>query len=319
VFVLHPDPYLQPCFRISPFQTKDIHTNNQLANSGAIDDYFKERFKGREYIYVTDGRKAINTALQQYQLQPDDVVTIFTTSGNFYISSCVTREIEKFCKWSRQIEDNSRLIFVNHEFGYPYKNISQLQQYNLPIIEDCAHSFFSTNTDNSIGTAGDFTIYSFPKMFPLQTGGLLTAKEGIALNKKEKINEGLLQYIKNVLSHYIGEKDDIIKRRLENYHYLVSKLTDLDLEERFECVDGIVPGVFMFRVKNEAIELPKLKEHLYAHGIQCSVFYGERSFFIPVHQNLSTADLDYFSEVIHSFPVGSANQRTDQQPGQQNL
>jgi DegT/DnrJ/EryC1/StrS aminotransferase family len=301
VFVLNPDPYLLPCFRISPFQTKDIHTNNKLPDSGTIDDYFKERFKGQQYLYTADGRKAINLALQQYHLQKDDVVTIFTTSGNFYISGCVTKEIENFCKWSRQIEDNSKLIFVNHEFGYPYQNISELQQHNLPIIEDCAHSFFSTTADNSIGNTGDFVIYSFPKMFPIQMGGLLTVKNGIAFTPGEALPAEQLQYIKNVLSHYITEKDSIITQRIENCRYLANKLSRDDVEERFEGSDGTVPGVFMFRVKNESIELPKLKEHLYAHGIQCSVFYGERAFFIPVHQNLATEDLDYFSAVINSF------------------
>jgi DegT/DnrJ/EryC1/StrS aminotransferase family len=303
VFVLNPDQYLLPCFRISPFQTKDIHTNNKLPASGAIDDYFNDRFKGRQYLYAADGRKAINIALQQYHLQQDDVVTIFTTSGNFYISSCVTREIEKFCKWSRQIEGNTKLIFVNHEFGYPYQNISELKKYNLPIIEDCAHSFFSTVADNSIGNTGDFVIYSFPKIFPIQTGGLLTLKDGIAFTPGEALAADQLQYIKNVLSHYIKEKEPIKTRRMENYHYLASKLSRDDVEQRFEGSDGTVPGVFMFRVKNESIELPKLKEHFYAHGIQCSIFYGERSFFIPVHQNLATEDLDYFAAVIHSFPV----------------
>ena len=315
MFVLNPDPYLLPCFRISPFTTKDLHTNNAFPNNNSIDAYFDARFKGLNYIYTSDGRKAINIALQQYDLKPDDVVTIFTTSGNFYISGCVTKEIEKFCRWSRQVEDNTKLIFVNHEFGYPYQNISELKKYNLPIIEDCAHSFFSTNADNSIGNTSDFVIYSFPKMFPVQAGGLLTSKKH--LRGTEKVNDNLLQYLQNVLSHYITEKDTIIQQRIANYRYLAGQLTGTDFEERFELEDEIVPGVFMFRVKNDSIDLSRLKEHLYAHGIQCSVFYGERSFFIPVHQNLVKEDLDYFAAVIHSFtPVGTEGQTgTESQTG----
>jgi hypothetical protein len=299
MFVLNPDPYLLPCYRISPFNTKDLHTNNAFPNSNSIDAYFDARFKGLNYSYTADGRKAINIALQQYNLKQEDVVTIFTTSGNFYISGCVTKEIEKFCRWSRQIEDNTKLIFVNHEFGYPYQNISGLKKYKLPIIEDCAHSFFSTDTDDSIGNRGDFVIYSFPKIFPVQAGGLLVSKKD--LPNAETINGDLQQYLKNVLSHYITQKDTMIQQRIVNYRYLAGKLTGNDFEERFELNDGIVPGVFMFRVKNNNIDLPQLKEHLYAHGIQCSVFYGERAFFIPVHQNLSAKDLDYFTEVIQSF------------------
>ena len=301
MFVLNPDPYLLPCYRISPFQTKDMHRNNELAQSDLIDEYFSDRFQQREYRYVADGRKAINIALQHYHLQKEDVVTIFTTSGNFYISSCVTDQIEKFCKWSRQIEPATKLLFVNHEFGYPYKKISELKKYNLPIIEDCCHSFFSTHEENSIGNTGDFAIYSFPKMFPIQVGGLLVAKKNISMAPTEIMNVTKQRYVKNVLSHSINQKDTIIDHRLNNYNYLLNKLDKNNFEERFALEKGVVPGVCMFKVKNETIHLPALKEHLFAHGIQCSVFYGEAAFFIPVHQNLGQADLDYFIEVIQSF------------------
>lgn len=298
MFVLNPDPYLLPCYRISPFQTKDLHTNNQFPESDAIDLYFNERFSERNHCYTSDGRQAINLALQHYNLQQNDVVTIFTSSGNFYISSCVTKEIEKFCRWSRAIEPNTKLLFVNHEFGYPYTGMAQLKQHQLPIIEDCCHSFFSTDTDDSIGNTGDFAIYSFPKMFPLQVGGLLTSKKNFPLGEYEGLSETKRSYIKNVLSHYIVQQEEIISKRLVNYHYLLQALGKNNFEERFELVKGAVPGVFLFKIKNEHIHLPELKNNLYALGIQCSVFYGESSFFIPVHQNLVVADLDYFIEAI---------------------
>ena len=302
MFVFNPDPYLLPCYRISPFRTRDLHTNNEFPESVVIDDYFNGRFTKRNHRYTNDGRHAINLALQHYQLQPDDVVTIFTSSGNFYISSCVTKEIEKFCRWSREIEPNTKLLFVNHEFGYPYPAMAELKKYQLPIIEDCCHSFFSTDTENSIGTTGDFAIYSFPKMFPIQVGGLLTAKTNISIGEDESFDETKLYYIKNVLSYYITQKDAIISKRIENYHYLQQALNKNNFEERFEFLEAVVPGVFMFKVKSGNIHLPVLKDYLYAHGIQCSVFYGEQAFFIPVHQNLEKADLDYFIAVIHSFP-----------------
>ena len=302
MFVLNPDPYLMPAYRISPFQTKDMHTNNTFKDSDAIDNYFNERFKEREYHYVADGRTAINIALQQYHLQKEDVVTIFTSSGNFYISSCVTSEIEKFCKWSRQIEKNTKLIFVNHEFGYPYKQTDELKKYKLPIIEDCCHSFFTTDGQHTIGSTGDFAIYSLPKIFPIQIGGLLVAKKSLIQTIVEKLPREKLRYIKNVLSHYIGYKDAIINKRLENYNYLKSKLNGAGFQERFKLEDGVVPGVFMFAIKDGTVDLPQLKNYLHAQGIQCSVFYGDRSFFIPVHQNLVKPDLDYFIEIISSYP-----------------
>ena len=152
-----------------------------------------------------------------------------------------------------------------------------------------------------MGLTGDFAIYSFPKMFPLQLGGLLTVKESLPHGTVEKLPHEKLRYIKNVLSYYISRKDDIITKRIENYNYLKSRLHQNNFNERFQLEAGVVPGVFMFTLKDEAVDLPLLKNYLYAHGIQCSVFYGERSFFIPVHQNLGTPDLDYFIETISSF------------------
>jgi DegT/DnrJ/EryC1/StrS aminotransferase family len=301
MFVLQPDPFLLPSYGISPFQTKDISLNSQLPISDLANDYFKKRFNKRPFFYVKNGREAINIALQHYNLHTNDVVTILTSSGNFYISSCVTNEVEKFCTWSRKIEHNTKVIFVNHEFGYPYPQIETLKKYNLPIIEDCCHSFFSTNNSETIGTTGDFSIYSFPKIFPIQIGGLLTTNK--LTNLTHTIADNTLQYIKNVLSFYLPQQKDIVAKRIENYQYLAKALHTNTFNERFTLLPGIVPGVFMFTVKDNAIQLPALKTYLYAHGIQCSVFYGEHAFFIPVHQQLSKIDLDYFIAVIHSMPI----------------
>jgi hypothetical protein len=63
----------------------------------------------------------------------------------------------------------------------------------------------------------------------------------------------------------------------------------------------VVPGVFMFRTNEQKIDLPKLKKYYYSHGVQCSVFYGERAFYIPVNQSLNEQDMLFFFEVIKSF------------------
>ncbi len=300
MFILNPEPYSKPTYRIGPFQTKDIVFNNKLPVDLSIDYYFKERFQDRNFYYTINGRSAIYLALAHYKLKNSDIVTIFTTTGNIYIARCVTDEIEKICKWSRKIEENTKVIFVNHEFGYPYHELEKLMQYKLPIIEDCASSFFSKDKNYSIGKFGDFVIYSFPKFFPIQIGGLLVSK--MSLNLPDiSIDPMSLQYIKNVLSYNIKVKDLIIKRRLQSYTNIRKNLKLLGLEERFNLEEGIVPGVFMFKKGNVKMELPRLKEYMQAHGIQCSVFYGEESFFIPSHQNLHNIDIEYFSEIIRSF------------------
>ncbi len=301
MFVINPDPYSLPAYRIGPFRTSDLSINHSLPDSDLIDDYLKEQFHNKDFIYTINGRKAINIALNYYNLKRDDVVTILTTSGNFYISGCVTKEIEKFCRWSRNIVDETRVILVNHEFGYPYRNLRTLKEYNLPIIEDCAHSFFSFDENNEIGNIGDFVIYSFPKMFPLQIGGLLVSNIPGRLETENKLHAEELRHIKNVMSSQIVKKDKIISDRINNYNYLINKFKLLGLSERFKLEKGVIPGVFMFVINGEELNLSELKKYFWAHGVQCSVFYGENAFFIPVHQALEEHDMDYFYEIISSF------------------
>lgn len=301
MFIINPDPYSQPCYRIGPFRTSDLSFNHLLPASDLIDEYFHARFAGKNFIYTENGRRAINLALGFYKLGKDDIVTILTTSGNFYISGCVTKEIEKFCKWSRKFEPETKIIFVNHEFGYPYPDLHQLKKYNIPIIEDCASSFLSEDKNKAIGNIGEFVIYSFPKMFPLQVGGLLVSNLDRPIDKTGQADEEISRYIKNVLSYYIGSREAIIKKRIYNFNYLKEKFESLDLSVRFKDDYGVVPGVFMFKTKYNKIDLPELKKYFYVHGVQCSVFYGEEAFFIPVHQALNECDLLYFYEVTRSF------------------
>lgn len=300
MFILNPDQYLVPCYRISPFKTADISFNSELPDDESVDDYFFDRFKGRNYTITNNGREALYLALSQYNLEPDDIVTILTTSGNYYISSCVTTEIEKICSWSRKIESNTRVILINHEFGYPFERLSEIENLRIPVIEDCAHSFFSSDRDGRTGFIGDYVIFSFPKMFPLQVGGLLVSSRGVHIDSF--ITRECKKYIRNVLSYYIHRKEWIIEKRLLNYMFLSELFNKLGFSERFAHKEGITPGVFMFEVKSHGdLNLAELKKNYYSHGVQCSVFYGEQAFFLPVHQYLSEYDMIYFSKILESF------------------
>jgi len=301
VFILNPDPYSLPTYRIGPFRTVDMTINHKLPDSDVIEDYLRERFKGKKYFYTENGRRAINIALSALSLKPNDVITILTTTGNFYISGCVTKEIEKFCRWSRDILPETKALLVNHEFGHPYKSLTRLKQLGIPIIEDCAGSFFSQDEENSTGTIGDFAIYSFPKMFPIQVGGLLVVNNDKIPERVHEPEQMLLRHIKNVMSKYITFKDEIISKRIYNYNLLSGRFRLAGLPARFDLTLDTVPGVFMFRTAGYRIDLPTLKKHFWDHGVQSSVFYGEEAFFIPVHQALTEADLDYFFEIMQSF------------------
>lgn len=297
-FIINPYTYLMPSYRISPFITEDIGINNNLEYANTCNDFLQKKFKNNKFCYTPNGRYAINLALSQLGLKSNDCVTIFTTSNNFYISSCITKEIDKFCKWSRTIEKNTKVIFVNHEFGFPYEDLISLKKYNLPIIEDCAHSFNSNNAENSVGKVGDFVIYSLSKYFPIQIGGILVYNRNIQIENSININEQ--KYIEKILSFYINEIGNWDKKRILNYKYIEDKLMSINLHTRFQIKDYIVPSVFMFKV-GEDIDTNLFKDFLYSQGIENSVFYKENAIFIPIHHRLSNGDLDYFVECIKFF------------------
>jgi len=293
-YIIDPDPYLLPAYKLSPFNNEAIHFNRLLPASQVCDSFLNERYPKRFIEYCTNGRAALNLALQDLKLEADDVVSILTTSQNFYISSCVTAEIEKFCKWDREVTNRTSVILVNHEFGFPYQSVNQLNMYGLPIIEDCAYAFNSQVDDGTVGTIGDYVIYSLPKFFPVQVGGILSSKRAVS-TKEKSIYES---YIKNVLSYYVTKTNEFSAKRIENYRYLASKFESLNINPRFGGLsNGTVPGVFMMTLPS-AVDSKLLKQFMYANGVECSAFYGENGLFIPCHHQLNQADLDYFFQLI---------------------
>lgn len=299
-FVLNPDEFYSPSFRISPFRTEDVSFNLQLPRSNIALELLDRRFVGRNWSLTECGKEGIALSLKALELKPEDCVTIITTTGNLYISGCVTREIEKVCKWSRKIQDNTAAIFVNHEFGYPYRALSELRSYGFPIIEDACHSYMANTPAGDMGHVGDFIIFSLPKVFPLQIGGILSFDSRYSLKSSVKPESDLETYLLSVMSHYIPTLEHARNQRLSNYHWLAECFSKVGCSPRFELLTNDVPSVFIFTVPL-GVDLVAMKQHGRAHGIECSVFYGEQTFFIPLHQSLSKSDLDYFFIVFSSF------------------
>jgi len=302
MFVLKPDPYLAPCYRISPFKTRDIALNSKLPEDDAIDKYFLKRFEGNSFEYTVNGREAIYMALSYYNLKRDDLVTILTTSNNFYVSNCVTSTIERFCKWNRDLVPKTKLIFVVHEFGYIYPEMEKLVSLKIPIIEDLAPSFFSNDNNKKAGMYGDFAVYSFPKIFPIQIGGLLLNNSGLP-TCKFSIDKEIVAYIKKVASHYIEQKDDLLKKRDSIYKYGIERFQELGFTERFTRHESIIPNAMLLKNNGIINDLPAIKTWLWQHGIHSSVFYGEDAFFMPNHQSLSRTDVDYFFSVVNNYII----------------
>ena len=297
-FVMAPDRYLVPAFKMSPFRTSDLALNRNLPFSADIDDYFSDRFKNRRFVYCANGRQAIGLALKHLGVGANSHVTILTTTGNSYISGCVTAEIEKLGRWSRELREDTNAVFVNHEFGFAFEQLLDLKRRNVPIIEDACYAFASDNGEHSLSRVGSFTVYSFPKFFPIQVGGLLVFED--RFDVEEPVDAETKRYMQKVLSFHIQRLDVIKQARREHYRYLAARFQALGFPPRFELTDSTVPGAFMFKTGG-TVDLPALKTFLCNQGLECSVFYGEDAFFIPVNQALAKGELDYFYESVSCF------------------
>lgn len=257
------------------------------------DKYLLDRF-GEKYVICPKAREAIVVVLNELRLQPTDVVTILTTTGNSYISGCVTKAIEKVCQWSREFTPATKAIFVNHEFGYAYDNLKSLKAYNLPIIEDCAHSFFTESED--IGMVGDFVIYSLPKAFSTQLGSVLVYRDSIAFKTPTEVDT----YVRSALEPQVLYIEDFKAKRFANYNYYLEKLAPLGVSPYFDLKEGDVPGVFMFKF-DQTIDYRSLKTFLNNNGIDSSVYFGQDAYFVPVHHNVSQCELDYIIDLIKFY------------------
>lgn len=300
MFVVNPDPFLVPSYRISPFTTEHTASNSELPTNDFAVTYFNTKFGKGNWQYTYNGREAIGLALETYQFAPTDLVTILTTSNNFYISSCVTKEIEKVCRWNREIVPETKIIFVNHEFGYPFFEMDKLIATGLPIIEDCCTTFFSQDANGKIGLYGDFSVYSFPKFLPIQIGGLLI-KNVSKVIKKSLLNREEERYIENIVSYHLAIESELLQKRKIIFDYALEQFSNLGFTLRFKKNEKVVPSVLLLNNNGIMKDLNAFKQFIANNGVQSSIFYGEDAFFLPNHHNLTIKSIDYFIQLILFF------------------
>jgi len=300
-FIINPEKFRVPQYTISPFSTGFLGENYKILKSEqAINEDLLRQHFGNFFCFET-GRSALYHALSHYRLRENDEVCIITTSGNRYISSCVTKEIEKFCRWSRQLSDRTKVVVVNHEFGTVYKAMDELLKLSLPIIEDMAMSLLSTDEEGKTGNRGDFTIYSLPKFFPLQWGGILKINTPDYKKNAVDRDSGLSLRIQKLLSYYLPEAETIKQKRKHNNALFNHHLSQLpNFGSRFEYSDHETPSVFMCSTPS-SFNLEGLKVFLQQNGVESSVFYGENSFFVPVHQCLKEEDILFIVTLINFY------------------
>lgn len=128
-----------------------------------------------------------------------------------------------------------RALVVIHYFGRTDPALSAIselaQRFDVLLIEDLAHGFFSSARGSDAGSYGDVRLYSLHKMFPLTEGGLVTYSSQ-ALLRGQKSTKGELAV--NVMSY---NWDAISATRRANFEGIRERLMALSgLGQRFQLL-----------------------------------------------------------------------------------
>jgi len=92
----------------------------------------------------------------------------------------------------KAITKNTRAIYVVHTYGTPaqiQRICSIAREYDLIVIEDLAHSLFTTYQGKQLGTFGDYAILSFTKQIVDFEGGAIATNHTAIYRKMMKLRE----------------------------------------------------------------------------------------------------------------------------------
>ena len=290
--IFNPDKYIKPNILLNPFDHRIDYGNLKVKDNlyNTISNIFSDN-----YVITKDGREAIDLALKDI-IKLNNInnlnVLIITSSLGKYVSSCVTNSIENFGSWTMNPRDKYNCIFIIHEFGSLAK-IPDIIKDNIPVIEDFAPSFFLKKIST---IKSKYKIFSFPKFFSVQEGGLITG-----INDNNKRNYKLTDYTASILEYELVNVSSLIKKRKEVESTILKEFIKLGFKPFYDDYLNLIPWVLMIKNENKIKDLKQLKLHFENHGILIGVFYGNDSFYLPCHQNLDKFEINYIINVFKNF------------------
>ena len=214
--------------------------------------------------YFSLGRDAFENIFQNIYLAEDELVLIPSL-----ICDVVLPPIRKYTNniryysLNKNLEpknlfdfENVRVIILVNYFGFP-QNINQIIDYyknnnNIIIIEDNAHGFLSKDESNNyLGTRGDYGIFSYRKTFFLPDGAILFKKnisvndplickentklkfriKHIFLKISKILNTNILLIIRKIkLKNYISFSDENFMKPELPFRYSINFILNIDAD-----------------------------------------------------------------------------------------
>lgn len=165
---------------------------------------FAQIFGLNNALAMSSGTAALHAALTLAGVQPgDEVISTPMTAEptNTSILYCgakvVWADVDPLsgnidpCSIRQSISNKTKAIVVVHYAGYPVR-LAEIRaiadEFQIPLIEDCAHALGATYGGESIGTIGDFGVFSLQaiKHMTAVDGGILTFKESKHMTAAKK-------------------------------------------------------------------------------------------------------------------------------------
>ncbi len=300
--ILHSDPYLTPIIHMSPFSGKLDTDFSQfdLTEKEILNLASNVLFGHPQNGVITDnGREAIKLALESIVNKSNFLISILTPSNSGYVSSCVTDEISNHCSYTFGESSNADAYFLIHEFGRPIKPSEHVLRSGKPIIEDCAYFCVTSEFSGGYGNEGHYIVYSLPKAFEMQYGGILFSRDKAILDLHRQSEPH--PYLLSRLKHNILKLPQLNARRLDVYKFMQNLALHYGFEEVYRYDGRGIPHAFMVKT-NDFIDVAKVKAYMNARGVESSVFYGGQAYFLPCHQGMTKVEVEYiFYHLSHAF------------------
>jgi len=297
-------PFYVPVIRLSPFRTMP---DQERAPAPPMD------WKARNATFLPRGSAALYAALKHAGIAEGDMVVIVKTFGSDFISACVTDTIEKAGgTWNLygpgRVAPNPlnrvRAVIALHEFGIPIyqegalKILQEFRDHDVPIIEDCAWR------TKPVWDWSTYKVFSMQKMMNINYGGVLW---GAHIDDETLWSWGVLDTVKRDRLAYepIREGDEAKRRGLwKKYHeyVLADGMTPDDCYDYAGAIERKewLPTVYLQKFQTDAIA-DAIVERLEAFGIQAGRYWGEPIVYLPIHDNMSSAEVSYMFAVVKGY------------------
>lgn len=293
-------PFYVPVIRLSPFRS--------------IREKLPERSAGRakrldgDVTFFPRGSYALYAALKHAGVKSNDLVCVLKTFNNSFISGCVTNAIEKTgAQWRLHdvIRSGTTALVVVHEFGIPiYRDedlhtIAIARAAGIQIIEDCAW-----RTRPVLENV--WSVLSLQKMFDINYGGLLL---GVKIPDDVLWSLGCLDVVKRerFLWEPKFEATGFIDARIK----LWKQYDDLVLADGMEpdvrvdfrsMIDAgtWIPTIYMQKF-GSGEEADAVVARLEEFGIQAGRYWGSSSIYLPIHQTMTSEEVEYMFAVVRGY------------------